>query len=233
MRAGAFDTGLIARQAARLLAPHEPAPPAVLAVAVADWLRHQAGSPAHPWSRSDGWRLHGTAEIVSRWDSQGVVRLASARPAAAGLAVRIDGGAPLTVTLATHLPAVTATIDGMAHRVEIDAEDNRDWRVILDGEPHALTWLDPYAPTDQAAAADNHLTAPIPGRIAAVLVAAGDVVKRGDPLVLLEAMKTEIRIAAPRDGVIEALGCAPGDSVDAGAELVTLAGKPLPVSLGG
>ena len=221
-RAGAFDTGLIAREATTLLAPPEPAPPAVLAIAVAGWLRSQTGNPTHPWSRSDGWRLHGTADIVSRWESEGVVRLAVARPTRTGLAVSIDAAAPVTVTLAAHVTAVTATIDGAAHRIEIDAEDNREWRVTLDGEPHSLTWLDPYAPADEAAAADNHLTAPIPGRIVAVLVAAGDAVKRGDPLLLLEAMKTEIRIAAPRDGVVEALGCAPGDSVDAGTELVTL-----------
>ena len=223
-RAERFDTGLIARHAETLLRPADPAPPAALAVAVADWLRNQAGSPEHPWSRSDGWRLHGAAAIVSRWSSQGLVRQAIARPGPAGLEVSLDGALPVTVALATHLPAVTAVIDGVAHRVEIDAEDNREWRVTLDGEPHALTWLDPYAPADAATATENRLTAPIPGRVVAVLVAPGDAVKRGDPLLLLEAMKTEIRIAAPRDGVVETLGCAAGDSVEEGTELITLAG---------
>ena len=221
-RAGRFDTGLIARHAGTLLAPPAPAPAAVLAVTVAGWLRNQQGSPAHPWARSDGWRLHGPAEIASRWESQGVVRQAVAWTAHDALSVSIDGGAAMAVALATHLPALTATVDGVAHRVEIDAEDDREWRVTFDGEPHALFWLDPYAPAGQEAAADNHLTAPIPGRVVAVLVAAGDAVKRGDPLILLEAMKTEIRIAAPRDGVVESLGCAAGDSVDAGAELISL-----------
>jgi 3-methylcrotonyl-CoA carboxylase alpha subunit len=56
-----------------------------------------------------------------------------------------------------------------------------------------------------------------------VLVAAGDRVSRGQVVAILEAMKTELRIAAPADGVVAHVGCAAGDSVEEGTEIVTLA----------
>jgi biotin carboxyl carrier protein len=59
----------------------------------------------------------------------------------------------------------------------------------------------------------------MPGRILKVLAAAGDAVARGQPLVVLEAMKMEHAIVAPVDGVIERLPFAVGDLVEEGAEI--------------
>jgi 3-methylcrotonyl-CoA carboxylase alpha subunit len=56
-----------------------------------------------------------------------------------------------------------------------------------------------------------------------MLVAVGDRVARGQVVAILEAMKTELRIAAPADGIVAHLGCAAGDSVEEGTEIVTLA----------
>jgi 3-methylcrotonyl-CoA carboxylase alpha subunit len=63
----------------------------------------------------------------------------------------------------------------------------------------------------------------MPGRVVQLLVAAGDTVRRGQPLVVVEAMKMEHTIAAPRDGIIEAVRCATGELVEEGAELIVLA----------
>ena len=60
-------------------------------------------------------------------------------------------------------------------------------------------------------------------RVVQVLVGVGDRVARGQVVAILEAMKTELRIAAPADGIVAHLGCAPGDSVEEGTEFVTLA----------
>ena len=65
-----------------------------------------------------------------------------------------------------------------------------------------------------------HLDAPMPGQVIAVKVSAGETVKRGQGLVVVEAMKMEHTIKAPADGVIEAVFCAPGDQVDRGQTLV-------------
>ena len=69
------------------------------------------------------------------------------------------------------------------------------------------------------------LTASMPGQVREVLVAEGQAVRRGDPLVILEAMKMEMRISATEDGVVMALNCAAGDVVERGQTLVVLGQK--------
>ena len=68
----------------------------------------------------------------------------------------------------------------------------------------------------------GRLTAPMPGKVIAYLVKAGDAIKTGQPLAVLEAMKMEHTIAAPRDGTVAELLFAPGDQVSEGGELLTL-----------
>jgi 3-methylcrotonyl-CoA carboxylase alpha subunit len=66
------------------------------------------------------------------------------------------------------------------------------------------------------------MTAPMPGVVLEIFVAAGDVVTKGTPLLILEAMKMEHQIAAPYDGVVEAVHCAKGDLVQPGVDLISL-----------
>jgi 3-methylcrotonyl-CoA carboxylase alpha subunit len=63
----------------------------------------------------------------------------------------------------------------------------------------------------------------MPGRIVRVLVAKGDAVRKGTPLLILEAMKMENEIQAPADGVIDELFVTAGQTVEAGADLVHVA----------
>jgi len=69
---------------------------------------------------------------------------------------------------------------------------------------------------------DHSLEAPMPGAVLRILVAAGDVVKKGAPLLILEAMKMEHQLTAPRDGTIDAIHCREGELVQPGVELVTM-----------
>jgi biotin carboxyl carrier protein len=69
---------------------------------------------------------------------------------------------------------------------------------------------------------DASMSAPMPGLVLKILAAEGDVVAKGAPLLILEAMKMEHQIVAPRDGVIAAINCREGDLVQSGVELVTL-----------
>ena len=55
------------------------------------------------------------------------------------------------------------------------------------------------------------------------LFAPGEAVRRGQPMMVIEAMKMEHTIAAPRDGIVEAVHYAAGDPVEEGAELIALA----------
>jgi 3-methylcrotonyl-CoA carboxylase alpha subunit len=83
---------------------------------------------------------------------------------------------------------------------------------------------DLLAHAGDAAAEGGRLTAPMPGKVVAFLVQAGDAVKKGQPLAVLEAMKMEHTIAAPADGTVAELLYAPGDQVPDGAELLRLGG---------
>ncbi|MET9313204.1 biotin carboxylase N-terminal domain-containing protein [Kribbella sp. NPDC003505] len=75
-------------------------------------------------------------------------------------------------------------------------------------------------PADQVVA--GSLVAPMPGTVIRVGVAVGDVVKQGQPLLWLEAMKMEHTIAAPADGVVGELTVAAGQQVEVGAVLAVV-----------
>ncbi|MCL2081397.1 MAG: biotin/lipoyl-binding protein [Oscillospiraceae bacterium] len=80
------------------------------------------------------------------------------------------------------------------------------------------------APAPAAAALSGEaISSPMPGTILKVNVAAGDAVKKGQVLLILEAMKMENEIVAPRDGTIAGIAVAKGSKVDTGAPLLSLA----------
>ncbi len=81
----------------------------------------------------------------------------------------------------------------------------------------------PAAPAAKAPAGAQAINAPMPGTILAVNVKPGQAVKRGDVLVVLEAMKMENEIMAPNDGTVGTVNVAKGQSVQSGATLLTLA----------
>ena len=69
---------------------------------------------------------------------------------------------------------------------------------------------------------ENALMAAMPGQVMGVLVAEGEAVTRGQTLILLEAMKMEIRISAPHDGHLAKVHCAVGQIVTRGQTLIEL-----------
>ena len=78
------------------------------------------------------------------------------------------------------------------------------------------------APQAQAAGEGEPVNAPMNGNIVDVKVSAGQTVKSGDVLVVLEAMKMENEIMSPKDGVISAVCVTKGETVDTGKTLVTI-----------
>ena len=92
--------------------------------------------------------------------------------------------------------------------------------VLDQGRSHQLTIHDPHAVGDQDEAAAGRLTAPMPGKIVAIMVACGDAVKRGTPLLIMEAMKMEHTISAPCDGSVAEFHYQVGAVVNEGAELL-------------
>ena len=91
----------------------------------------------------------------------------------------------------------------------------------FDGEIYSLDVSEKGART-RARHRDQTTSAPMPGVVLKILVKPGDVVKKGAPLVVLEAMKMEHQIVAPRDGVVRAVNCVEGEMVQPGIELVEI-----------
>jgi biotin carboxyl carrier protein len=94
------------------------------------------------------------------------------------------------------------------------------------GQPFVLTIPEAgRRPRGGLAGAGQALEAQMPGVVRRVLIAAGDEVERGQVLMLLEAMKMEIRVTAPHAGRVERVEVVEGQAVDRGQTLATLKGR--------
>ena len=116
----------------------------------------------------------------------------------------------------------TITVNGNVYNVTV--EEGTTAGVVQD--PAAAPKAAPApaaAPAAPAGAAGAvAVTAPMPGKILGVKASAGQAVKRGQVLLILEAMKMENEIVAPQDGTVATINVAVGDSVEPGATLATL-----------
>ncbi len=132
----------------------------------------------------------------------------------------LDGVDVSVATLADGTTCVTATVEGVSARCRVDRYGDE---VFVDDGVHSSAWTVVPRFADHSADASGHgAVTPVPGTITAVQVAAGDAVRAGDVLVVLEAMKMEHRILADVDGVVLRVLVEVGQSVDAHALVVEL-----------
>ena len=143
---------------------------------------------------------------------------------------RIDQHADGTL----HLAGTTA---------RVEAIDDGQWRVVIDGMacrvyaagPIEAPWIwydgvayrPEVADTQRPARTRSRdhagsLAAPMPATVRAIVVAPGDMVARGDTLIVLEAMKMELPLKSPADGTVVSIACQVGDLVQPGVPLVEL-----------
>lgn len=114
------------------------------------------------------------------------------------------------------------TVNGVAYDVQVE-ELGADASVSSAPAPAQAAAPQKPAPAVKKAAGEGEkVAAPMPGTIVSVNVSNGQSVKKGDVLVVLEAMKMENEIKAPKDGTITGVAVSKGESVDTGATLVTI-----------
>jgi 3-methylcrotonyl-CoA carboxylase alpha subunit len=221
--AAKLDTGFIERRRAALLPALSAPPEKAVAAAALFCLGEPVAQPADPWARRDGWRLNAP-------NAPQTVRL---RAGEETLAVAATANGPSWqlaigerhITAAARFAAdgaVSLTLDG-ARSPAVVLDHGDDIAVFVDGAGWRFARVDSLAPPPGADPSAGRLSAPMPGRVVQLLVAAGEAVRQGQPLIVVEAMKMEHTIAAPRDGTVEAVRYAVGDLVEEGAELIALA----------
>ena len=119
----------------------------------------------------------------------------------------------------TRAPEVTLILNGQRQTAYV-AGDQATRYVALDGVVYELKKMETRRTRRQHQHGEDSLVASMPGQITQVLVNAGDRVQRGQPLMVLEAMKMEIKITAPRDGRVAKVLVGQGQVVDRGQGLI-------------
>ena len=117
--------------------------------------------------------------------------------------------------------SLDAVLNGRRIRAGVVRQGD-DLTILLPGETHKLTPVDPRRAGEADEAVGGQLTAPMPGKVVQVLVAEGALVEKGQPLMILEAMKMEHTISAPGRGTVAKLHFRAGDQVPESAVLLSI-----------
>src|SRR5205814_321312 len=207
-----LETGLIERHRSELFRPRGAVPQEVLAAAALAELAHEertareraerSGDRHSPWHEVDGWRLN----EESHHDF-----------------VFLAGTAEHRVRVAFGDEGRRLAIDGVAYapgssRAQT-VRDGGSWHVFHEGVHWTLALKEELGGLDLDAGSGS-LAAPMPGRVIKLFVEAGAKVSKGQPLLILEAMKMEHTITAPADGTVKEIHYAAGEQVLEGAELI-------------
>ena len=217
-----LDTALIQRETAVLFNQDPVGQQAAAAAVVAHTLAAEQALAGHdPFSRRDGFQSHGVTRRRFELEEAGESLQALLSYGRDGLTLQVGQGADLPLSF-------TAQGDGLwvQHGERLHSTVHWQGEVAHVFTPRGATrigLLDPLAHAGETAAEGGRLTAPMPGKVVSFAVNAGDQVKAGQALAVMEAMKMEHTIAAPHDGIVAELLYAPGDQVTEGAELLKLA----------
>ncbi len=157
-----------------------------------------------------------------RWEGREIQ--VEIEPLGEGVRARVDGREHRVALREERTNDLMLEVDGQRRRI-VFARDGKALLVALDGETFRLEPIESGATSGAARHHDHGLEAPMPGLVRSIAVAEGDAVVRGQTLVVLEAMKMEIRITAPEDARIAKLRCAVGERVERGQALVDLDGS--------
>ncbi len=228
---GNLDTGLIERNRSQLLSTEPAIAPealvaAAFAIASSKTLGASASSAASPWDIADGWRTNLTSQrtlALQLGDQTHQVRIDYTRGglviAHAGIASLASGSVDgKKVRMHWNGAGIVANVA----RVRVTQANTRHEKLhtFVAGQRFDIELHDPLVESESGEDDAGGLTAPMPGKILAVLVKAGDSVEKGAPLVVMEAMKMEHTIAAPGRGRVTDVLHEVGEQVAEGAALI-------------
>lgn len=194
---------------------------ATTAAARNEALAAHSTDPYSPWNDVSAWRLNEVAhhDYVFARDADEIEVSISHTPS--GYEIILPSGAisasaqlmadgSLRATLAGHIMTVTVVEDANRLIVISDGKQVEVTRIVKD-----------YAGIGDEGGA-GAITAPMPGKIIQVSVTTGQTVKKGDSLMVMEAMKMEHTLSAGADGVVSDIFFETGDQVDEGVTLIKI-----------
>ncbi len=206
-----LDTGLIARKSDSLMGVVTPPPFAILVAGL-------TAENIDPKAGRLGWQIWGKArqdvglkEVSCQMQFDGAVDISL-----------IQEGEILAFTNVIEKNGQVTASMGPKNLTALVVKNGHSISVKLDGEQFDFEAVDPLDVTHSEGDNADCVFAPMTGVVSIIHVAAGDVVKKGDALLVLEAMKMEHALQAPRDGVIADVLCAPASAVDEGTQLIVL-----------
>jgi 3-methylcrotonyl-CoA carboxylase alpha subunit len=200
---GEVDTGFIERHANALISSaSEPAPEIFARAALFLVEERKEKAPGRdPWNAQDGFRLSGEARETIDF-------MFEFKPVAVTIVHHRNGNRSVVVA--------GTQVAGTAHASAVRLKTG-DIAVMQNGETWTLQLNDPFLAADAAGVATDRVSSPMPGKIVQILVRAGEVVKQGQPLAVLEAMKMEHTLKAASDARVESVEVAAGEQVAEGA----------------
>jgi 3-methylcrotonyl-CoA carboxylase alpha subunit len=225
-----LDTGLIEREK-DLLFPHAgPVPEEAWLLAALAELLHEgrtaeastAADRSSPWCALDGWRLNGRGSrslTLRHGDVQQAVGVSTLPD---GYELMIGDRRVFARGELGSNGQISAQLGERRLRAAVIIAGERR-HVFFDGRAYPLSRVDALHVGGTGEETEGGLRSPMPGKVIALLANVGADVKKGAPLLVMEAMKMEHTLTAPSDGTVVSFRYAPGDLVADGVELVEFA----------
>ncbi len=231
---GKFDTGFIDARMDTLVDAETPT--ALLALGAYGWVEflkrrgHEAGQRStderiSPWDARDGWVLGGGRRdwlhlMVNGTDTRIVIHRGDAEDRVEVVTEEASASAAVT-GVSVGNERVTGSVDGEDASAEYIFTESRLW-LAAGGHQLEIRAQDLLARDADQEGGGGLVRAPMSGKIIKIDVAAGTIVRKGDRLAVLEAMKMEHTLVASADGTVSELGAGEGDQVDEGQMLIAL-----------
>lgn len=228
--AGDLDTGFIERFGKELVpVAAEPGAGdlalAALAILAERAEEHRAAhdsDPFSPWDSTDGWRLNDDGhEVIHLRQGEAETEVTVRYQRGGGLAVTAGGESLQASYRLVRDGELVATLNGDRSGVSFHRKGNT-LTLVHSGAAIAFEIVDPMEADLSDEGAGGAITAPLPGKIIKLSTEKGAKVKKGDALMILEAMKMEHTIAAPTAGTVADVNFGEGDQVEEGAVLIAL-----------
>ena len=208
---GRLTTDFLAREFPDGWQPDADALAALRADAAHAWARSTGGEGTNPWQRRSAFRVTAVARpaqlqvhIVDDYGEASITLLETMQ----GPLARFENGRQLPIRGRASIKRAGQRVFAAAGGLSIDASIKAAIEAVEDGEGDT--------------GGDNQLSAPLPGIITGVFIAAGAHVEQGASLIQMEAMKLVHTLVAPRSGRVARIHCALGETVPAGARLIDI-----------